>query len=127
MLEYHYHTYKDNDQNQIYLFVVERTNQKIELKELYIIVECNGVQSKMRLDMSGMMKVLHRTTDGNVPAHDMTQVLDMFEQIMSPETFMEHTQGIIDRNTTNIYLKGSELANKLHESQINEILKGLKP
>jgi len=120
-LEYHVFTYRENGQEQAYLFTVSRdyTDKTYTIHELWMIVQHNGQESKMRLDLSGLGKLMGQQIGGNVPEENMRSVYDMFTEILPESVKQIHLTQLDKTDDTSVLLRGAEIAGQQHQPPID--------
>lgn len=123
--EYHVFTTKEANFEQGFIFEIDRSDnpQYIMLNELWIVSVKDDKELKTRINLKEMIKTIGQRIGGNVEENGMSQIVDIFSDLLPPEKQLEIRVDMCEQqikkidNTSDQLLKAAEYAQKVHEKE----------
>lgn len=95
--EFHLHLTTNEKSKQAFLFTIRRNeeNRTIELCDIHIITQSNGVETKTTLDMQKLTQLMGMHRGGNVLPEGLSELREVFHDSMNTED-QDHLNQLIN-------------------------------
>ena len=112
---------EEGDRHQLYVFNIERTDNKITLKSIWLLVIHNGLETKIILNIPGLMEQMADDM-GNKATPEANRVLESLfkDMVLAADGDLVSTQ--IEEDPTTELLDAAQKAEKIHNETFDDIL-----
>lgn len=125
--EYHVFTNIQSDHQQAFVFEIDRHEDInfISLEELWIVTVQDKGEVKSRINLRQMISGIGHQVGGNIDDDKMTQVLDVFNDVLDDQKRLEIQIDLCEKEVNNAtndsekLLKAGELSSILHNENNN--------
>ena len=92
--EFHVFTHQDTQYEQAFVFEVERDDDSVEFKDLFLVTTTQHGELKTRIQFENMIQSIIHQRGGNIDENGVETVLDMFRDLIPKEKQSEIEQSI---------------------------------
>jgi hypothetical protein len=124
--EYHVYTDKGPTHEQMFIFEVDRKDNRICFDELWICVEGNNGNLRTRVQLGKMIETIIDNEGGDVLDQDINKIVEVFRDILPQEKQDELEQDELDRDQEKIFALDPNILIKLSESINNDELENVQ-
>lgn len=100
--EFHVFTHHDPSYEQAFVFEVERHEDDVEFRDLYMLTTTKHGELKTRIQFDQMIQSVVNHEGGNVEDSSVSVIVDMFKDLIPDDKRLEISQEINDRQIYNM-------------------------
>lgn len=119
MLEYHIFTEMNERYQQAYVFVVDRDESKVSVRDMYtVMVQSQPGEVKTRINLENIQQAIISTPGGNIHTKDAKSIFEIFGDLIPMDVRIDHAEQELkklkEQSDTEVLLRAAEAAMSAH-------------
>jgi len=131
--EYHVFTEIEENQEHAFIFEIERDENYLDAKELWIINITNGTEIHMRINLQELFEKMAKNVGGNVEDESVPTIVSLLDDVLDSKKQLEVSIGLTQKNVQSPehseaeqIIIASDICAGLSDSSLIEMVKNLK-